>query len=77
MQNNGNFMDVLNMLRCGNNPQAMVQQLAMQNPQFGIVMSQLSQSGMSAKQYCMQYAKQNNIDINGIINMFQSQGIRL
>jgi ABC-type proline/glycine betaine transport system substrate-binding protein len=68
---------LMQMLSMGNNPQQIIQNLAAQNPQVQAVFNQMQQSGMTPQQYAMQYAKQNNINIQPFVNMMNQRGIRL
>ena len=61
-----------------------IQRMAMNNPQaqqalqqFNIANSQMQQSGMSMKQYALQYAKQNGYDVQQIANSLSQFGIKL
>lgn len=65
------------MLMMGNNPQQAMQNLMQRNPQFQAMVNQVHSSGMSMKDYALNYAKQNNIDINPLINMLSNRGIKL
>jgi hypothetical protein len=42
-----------------------------------IVFNQMQQSGLSPREYALQYAKQNNININPMVQMLQQRGIKL
>lgn len=64
---------LMQMLASGGNPQQIVQNLILQNPQVKAIFNQQKQSGMSMEQFARQYAKQKNIDIQSIINMFPKQ----
>ena len=86
--NNNNPMNMFMQLmsRCSDPNQFMqqIQQMAQTNPQaqqalqqFNIANNQMRQSGMSMKQYALQYAKQNGYDINQIANSLSQFGIRL
>lgn len=75
MQNNPMQM-IMNMMQMGNNPQQILQNIMMQNPQASAIMNQMNSSGMSPKQFCMQYAKQNNLNIDPLINMFNQMGAK-
>lgn len=68
---------LMQMLSMGNNPQQIIQSIAAQNPQVQAVFNQMQQSGMSPQQYAMQYAKQNNINIQPLVNMMNQRGIKL
>lgn len=65
------------MLMMGNNPQQAMQNIMQSNPQFQVMLNQVKSSGMSMKDYALNYAKQHNIDINPMINMLNNRGIRL
>lgn len=60
----------------GQNPNQIVQQMIQQNPQAQVLFNQMQQSGMSIKDFTMQYARQNNININAIINSLNQRGIK-
>lgn len=60
----------------GQNPNQIVQQMIQQNPQAQVLFNQMQQSGMSVKDFTMQYAKQNNLNINAIINSLNQRGIK-
>ena len=68
---------LMQLLTMGNNPQQIIQDLMVRNPQAQIVLNQMQQSGMNPKQYAMQYARQNNINLQPFINTIGQRGIRL
>lgn len=73
-----NPMNILmQLMTMGNNPQQITNQILSQNPQIRIAFNQMQQSGMSTKDYVLQYAKQNNIDIQPLVNMINQNGIKL
>ena len=49
----------------------------MQNPQYQMLFNQVRSSGLSMKDFVMQYAKQNNIDIQPILNALNQRGYKL
>lgn len=59
------------------NPNDVVQQVLAKNPQAQILFNQMQQSGMSMKDFTLQYAKQNNINIQPILNTLSQRGIKL
>ena len=61
----------------GMNPQQIIQNITQQNPQVQVLLNQARQSGMTPQQYAMQYAKQNNINIQPLINLLNNRGIKL
>lgn len=75
---NNNILNTFNQLiKYGNNPQQIVQSLLMKNPQYQMVFNQIQSSGLSIKDYVIQYARQNNIDINSILNTLNNNGYKL
>jgi hypothetical protein len=60
----------------GQNPNQIIQQMLNQNPQAQILFNQMNQSGMSPKEFTIQYAKQNNINIDAILNSLMQRGIK-
>ena len=75
MNNPMNYL--FQILSQGANPQMLLQQMISQNPQTRNIFNQVQQSGLSMKDYTLQYAKQNNIDINSLIHMMSQFGIKL
>lgn len=74
MNNNNPMQQMLQMLSMGNNPNQVVQMLAQQNPNVQAILNQMQQSGMTPQQFAMQYARQNNIDITQVANVFRKMG---
>lgn len=74
MNNNNPMQQMLKMLSMSNNPNQVVQMLAQQNPNVQAILNQMQQSGMTPQQFAMQYARQNNIDINQVANAFRRMG---
>ena len=66
-----NIMQMLNY-----NPNQIIQQTLQRNPQAQILFNQMQQSGMSARDFTIQYAKQNNINLQPIINTLSQRGIK-
>lgn len=72
------MINMLAQLMRSNNPQQVmmqIQQMAQTNPQirqaydqFNMALNQAQQNGMSLQQYVMQYAKQNNINPQQVLN---------
>lgn len=50
--------------------------LIKRNPQAQILFNQMQQSGMSVKDFTLQYARQNNINLEQIINVLSQRGIK-
>jgi hypothetical protein len=74
MNNNNPMQQMLQMLSMSNNPNQVIQMLAQQNPNVQAILNQMQQSGMTPQQFAMQYARQNNIDINQVANAFRKMG---
>lgn len=65
---------IMQMMSGGGNPQQMVQMLMQRNPQFSAIMNQVKNSGMTTEQYARQYAKQNGINIDQMVNALRRKG---
>ena len=75
--NNNPMQFLMQLMRVGSNPNQIWNSLMMQNPQMQTILEQVKQSGMSAKDFTIQYAQKNNIDLNGIVQMLSNYGIKL
>lgn len=64
-------------LQSAGNPQQAIQQMIAQNPNAQILMNQMQQSGMSMRDFTLQYAKQNNINLQPILQQLNQHGIKL
>lgn len=74
---NGNPIQmIMQMMMKGNNPNQLVQQMIQNNPQANAIANQMKQSGMPPKEFLMQYARQNNINVQPLINMLSNRGIK-
>ena len=67
----------MQMMTNGQNPNQVVEQVISKNPQAQILFNQMKQSGMSTKDFTLQFAKQNNINIDQILNTLSQKGIKL
>ena len=67
----------MQMMTNGQNPNQVVEQIISKNPQAQILFNQMKQSGMSIKDFTLQFAKQNNINIDQILNTLSQKGIKL
>lgn len=68
---------IMQMMTNGQNPNQVVEQIISKNPQAQILFNQMKQSGMSIKDFTLQFAKQNNINIDQILNTLSQKGIKL
>ena len=68
--------NILQMLSINQNPNQVIQQMISQNPQAQVLFNQMQQSGMSVKDFTLQYAKQNNINIQPILNTLSQKGVK-
>lgn len=74
---NGNSLQALmQIIGNGGNPQQILQMVAQRNPQFAAMLNQQKQSGMSMEQFVRQLYKQNNVDINPMLNALKQKGIK-
>lgn len=69
---NANILNMVMSLLMNGNPQQILQS----NPQFQAILNQAQQSG-SVKNYVLQYAKQNGMDIEGVVNTLRQRGFNL
>ena len=69
--------NLMQLISGGMNPQQIIQNITQQNPQVQVLLNQARQSGMTPQQYAMQFAKQNNINIQPLINLLNNRGIKL
>ena len=76
MQNNNPATILTQLLSMGTNPQQIMQSMANRNPQVNALLNQMQQSGLTPQQFVMQYAKQNNINIQPYINAMNQRGIK-
>lgn len=84
---NNLMMMVQQMMGQGLNPNQIMQkieQMAANNPQIRAALQQMrqaqvqmQQSGLTTQQYVKQYARQNNINLNPFMYMFNQSGINL
>ena len=75
MNNILNF--VLQAMSGNANPQQVINQMIQQNPQVQPFINQMQQSGMNPKDFVLQFARQNNIDLTPIISQLNQRGIKL
>ena len=73
---NNNINNIMNFITNGQNPNQIVQEMLQQNPQAQILFNQMKQSGMSIKDFTLQYARQNNVNIQPILNILSQRGIK-
>ena len=82
MNNNGNNMNnivdlIMRIMTNVQNPNQVIEQLINNNPQARALFTQMKQNNMSIKDFTLQYAKQNNINIETILNTLSQRGIKL
>ena len=73
---NNSLQAIMQMLSSGSNPQQIIQNMMRQNPQMNAVLNQARNSGMTMEQHARQYAKQNNINIDQMVDAFRRNGVR-
>ena len=74
--NNNIANSVIQIITNGQNPNQVLQQMIQQNPQAQVLFNQMQQSGMNIRDFTMQYAKQNNINIQPILQQLNQKGIK-
>lgn len=70
-QNQNPMMDVVNQIKCSNNPNAILQKLASTNPNVAKAMNLIQQNGGSAQQAFYAEAKRMGINPNQILSMLK------
>ena len=70
------MMAIMQMMSRGGNPQQILQSIITQNPQAQVIINQMQQSGMTPQQFVTQYAKQNNIDLNQVVQNMRNMGAK-
>lgn len=75
--NNAFIGALTQLIGMGNNPQQILNNVLMRNPNFQNVFNQVRSSGLSQKDFTLQYARQNGIDIQPILNTLSQMGIKL
>lgn len=76
MINNVDINSLMTLLSVGNNPETIVKNFVSNNPQANAILQQAQQSGLSMKDFTMQYAKEKGINIQPIIDMMSKKGIK-
>ena len=71
MQNLSQIKNVINTIRSARNPQAMLSQMAQNNPQVQQVMNIVNQNGGDPQRAFYQLAQQKGIDPNEILKMLR------
>jgi hypothetical protein len=69
--------NVLNMLNIAKNPNQIIEELIKRDPQASILLNQMKNSGLSPQNFVKQYAKQNNINLEPILQGLNQNGIKL
>lgn len=71
MLSNNNIRQIANMMKMSSNPQAMLNQLAQNNPQAKEVIGLIQNSGKTPKELFYQMANEKGVDPNEILNMLR------
>ena len=75
---NNNIVNlIMQMITHGQNPNQVVEQVINKNQEAQVLFNQMKHSGMSIKDFTLQYARQNNINIEEILNKLSQKGIKL
>ena len=77
MNNNNVINEFMKMLNAGGNPQAVAMQLFNSNQEAKALLQQMENmaGGMTAKDFAMQYAKQNGIDTQLLMETARKFGL--
>lgn len=67
---------LLQMLASGGSPQQIAENVMRQNPQLNAILNQARNSGMSMKEFTMQYARQNGINLQPMLDLMARRGYR-
>lgn len=67
---------LMQMLSSGGSPQQIAENVMRQNPQLNAILNQARSSGMSMRDFTMQYAKQNGINLEPYVQMMSQRGYR-
>ena len=68
---------IMQMMTNGQNPNQVVEQTISKNQDAQVLFNQMKQSGMSVKDFTLQFAKQKNINLEPILNTLSQKGIKL
>ena len=66
----------MQMLSSGGSPQQIAENVMRQNPQLNAILNQARSSGMSMRDFTMQYARQNGINLEPYVRMMSQRGYR-
>lgn len=66
----------MQMLASGGSPQQIAENVMKQNPQLNAILNQARNSGMSMRDFTMQYARQNGINIQPMLDLMAKRGYR-
>lgn len=67
---------LIQMLASGGSPQQIAENVLKQNPQLNAILNQARNSGMSMRDFTMQYAKQNGINLQPMLDLMAQRGYR-
>ena len=75
---NNNIVNlIVQIMTNGQNPNQVVEQIISKNQEAQVLFNQMKQSGMSVKDFTLQFAKQKNINLEPILNTLSQKGIKL
>ena len=75
--NNNSLNTFMSLLSMGNNPNQIISNIINQNPNLQVPLNQMQQSGLTPRDYVLQFARQNNIDLNPYFSVLNNLGIKL
>lgn len=68
---------IVGLIQSIKNPNQVLENIIKSNPNANVAINQMRQSGMSAKDYVINLAMQNNIQLQPILSALQQVGIKL
>ena len=75
---NNNIVNlIMQIMTNGQNPNQVVEQIISKNQEAQVLFNQMKQSGMSVKDFTLQFEKQKNINLEPILNTLSQKGIKL
>jgi hypothetical protein len=70
LQNN-NLNNLVNLMKGAKNPQALIQQIATQNPQMRTILNMVQNNGRNPKDLFYDIAKQKGVNPDDILNLLK------
>lgn len=75
--NNNIVASMIQILQMGQNPEQLIMNAAKNDPKINMLLNQKQQSGMSWKEFTLQLARQQNYNIEPILQQLSQKGFRM